>query len=130
MTNEPNSKKRILVVDDDKNITDLTQIILETSGYDCQVVNSGMECIKLLQDSPKFDLILLDVAMPSFSGLDVIAKLKEHRLFPLNRVVFFTASSSTALDEAELKKIGILDCFKKPFKKPDLLNAIHRYVSG
>lgn len=136
MPNETNSKKKILVVDDDRNITDLTQIILETSGYDCEVVNSGRECMKLLEESQKsdnkkwFDLILLDIAMPGFSGLDVVAKIKEQRFFPLNRVVFFTASSSTILDEAELKKIGVLDCFRKPFRKPDLLNAVRRYVTS
>ncbi len=136
MPNEIDSKRKILVVDDDRNITDLTQIILETSGYDCQVVNSGRGCIKLLEESQKsdnnkgFDLILLDVAMPGFSGLDVVSKIKEQGFFPLNRVVFFTASSSTILDEAELKKMGVLDCFRKPFRKPDLLSAVQRYVSS
>jgi CheY-like chemotaxis protein len=136
MADAIDTKSRILVVDDDKNITGLTQIILETAGYDCHVVNSGRDCIKLLQDSKKdynesrFDLILLDVAMPGFSGMDVVAKLKEERLFPLGRVVFFTASSASSLDDAELKKLGVRDCFKKPFKKSDLLNALQRYVAS
>lgn len=142
MSNKGNTKKTILIVDDDKNITDLTKIILESAGYNCNVVNSGSECIKLLEEeslkkkdangSDMFgiDLILLDVAMPGFSGIDVVATLKKQKLYPISRVVFFTASSSSALDEGELKRMGVLDCFKKPFKKPDLLSAVQRYVTG
>lgn len=140
LTNRGKRKKTILIVDDDKNITDLTQIILESAGYNCNVVNSGRECIKVLEESlakkeangsdkSGIDLILLDVAMPGFSGIDVVATLKEQKLYPTNRVVFFTASSSSALDEGELRRMGVVDCFKKPFKKLDLLSAVQRYVT-
>ncbi len=124
------TSKKILVVDDDKNITDLTQLILESAGYDCKIVNSGTDCIKVLVESKnaKFDLVLLDVAMPGFSGLDVIARVKEQQLFPVNRIVLFTASSTSMLDDNEIKKMGVLDCFKKPFRKPDLLKAVEKYV--
>jgi len=126
-----NGKKRILVVDDDFNITELTQIILETAGYECQTTNSGKECVKLLGDrNGRFDLILLDVAMPGFSGLDVVNTVKEQKLFPLKRIVLFTASSAPFLEDKEIKGIGVLDCFKKPFKKPDLLSAVQRYVTS
>lgn len=141
MSNKGIAKKTILVVDDDRNITELTQIILESAGYNCFVVNSGKECIKVLEESQtkkgidgsdrtEIDLILLDVAMPGFSGIDVVATLKKQKLYPSNRVVFFTASSSSILDEGELKSIGVLDCFKKPFKKLDLLSAVQRYVAN
>ena len=100
-----NGKKRILVVDDDFNITELTQIILETAGYECQTTNSGKECVKLLGDkNDRFDLILLDVAMPGFSGLDVVKTVKEQKLFPLKRIVLFTASSAPFLEDKEIKR--------------------------
>lgn len=131
MTQNNDERKRILVVDDDFNITELTQIILETAGYECRTTNSGKDCIKLLgEKNGKFDLLLLDVAMPGFSGLDVVNTIKEQKLFPLKRVVFFTASSAPFLEDKDIKGIGILDCFKKPFKKPELLNAVRRYVSS
>jgi CheY-like chemotaxis protein len=141
MSDKASAKKTILVVDDDRNITDLTQLILESAGYNCHVVNSGRDCIRVLEESrtkkdsgenglSRIDLVLLDVAMPGFSGLDVVASLRKQNLFPLNRVVFFTASSSSVLEEGELKRIGVRDCFKKPFKKPDLLSAVQRYVTS
>lgn len=125
------SKKKILVVDDDRNITDLTQIILESAGYDCKTVNSGSECIRMLTESKssQFDLVLLDVAMPGFSGIDVINKIKEQQLFPADHIVFFTASSASMLEDKEMKKMGVRDCFKKPFRKPDLLKAIEQYLN-
>jgi len=141
MSNKGNTKKTILIVDDDRNITELTQIILESAGYNCFVVNSGRDCIKVLEeyktkngadgkDKSEIDLILLDVAMPGFSGIDVVSTLNKQKLYPSNQVVFFTASSSSILEEGELKSIGVLDCFKKPFKKLDLLSAVQRYVAN
>jgi len=125
-----NGKKRILVVDDDINITELTQIMLESAGYECQTLNSGKECVKLLGDkNSNFDLVLLDVAMPGFSGLDVVKTVREEKIFPLRRIVFFTASSAPFLEDKEVVDMGVLDCFKKPFKKLDLLSAVQRYVS-
>jgi CheY-like chemotaxis protein len=62
----------------------------------------------------KFDLILLDVAMPEFSGLDVIKSLKEERVIESRNIVIFTASSDqTVLDE--IKNSGIKEIFQKPF---------------
>jgi len=127
--------KRILVVDDDRNITELTQLVLESAGYMCKTVNSGNDCIRILsgaQDDKdaQFDLVLLDVAMPGFSGIDVINKIKQDQLFPANHIVFFTASSSSMLDSKQLKAMGVRDIFKKPFKKAELLKAIDDYLAS
>jgi CheY-like chemotaxis protein len=122
------AKKRILVVDDDSNTTELTRLILESAGYDCTTVTSGKESLKKLQDNA-YDLVLLDVAMPGFSGVDVIESLKQTSFDP-GRVVFFTASTATFLEEEGLKKLGVAGCIKKPFTKTDLLQKIQRWLSG
>jgi len=119
--------KRILVVDDDKTITDLVKLMLETSGYGCTVANSAKDCFDLLHDN-KFELILLDVAMPEVTGIDVMQKIKQDPVLNNNKIVFFTASSFTDMQIEDLKKQGILDCIKKPFSKARLLEAMERYL--
>lgn len=119
--------KKILVVDDDNSISDLTRLILESAGYACTVVGRGIECVQRLEQE-KYDLVLLDVAMPSFSGIDVIHELRKKGLLEGQRIVFFTASSSGLAIEPN-EEFGVLDCIKKPFSKKFLLEKIEGWLS-
>ena len=61
---------------------------------DCQVINNGREGLERIRND-KFDLILLDIAMPEFSGSDVIESLRQDQLIESKKIVIFTASSSS-----------------------------------
>lgn len=124
--------KRVLVVDDNETIADLAELILQTAGIDCTKVNNGKECLDIIRESYRnnsnYDLILLDIAMPKFSGIDVINVMKTEGYLHHNKVVFFTASSATNMDIQELKKLGVIDCLRKPFSKIDLLNFVRKHL--
>jgi CheY-like chemotaxis protein len=126
--------KRILIVDDNKNVADLAEIILQSFGYECTKVLSGLQCLDLLRGSylrnENFDLILLDVAMPGFSGIDVFEAMKREGYLAHNRVTFFTASSATSIEVEEYKKMGALGCLRKPFTKAELVNFVGAYAGG
>ena len=62
----------LLVVDDSKDITDVLMVYCESKGVECRVVNAGIDGLEIIRNNSNFDLILLDLAMPAFSGLDVI----------------------------------------------------------
>jgi len=117
--------KKILVVDDNQNITNLVETILESSGYSCTKANNAKQCLELIYDnSNSYDLILMDLAMPEMSGIDVLKKLKQDGLLNRHQVVFFTASSLTDSEKEDLKKIGALDAMGKPFTKAELLQFV------
>ena len=116
---------RILLVDDNEEITDVISFYCESKDIDCQVVNDGREGLERIRNH-KFDLILLDLAMPEFSGSDVIQTLKDDGVLEANKVVIFTASSNRSLLE-ELKKAGIKEVFKKPCSLTDLQALIEKY---
>lgn len=120
--------KKILVVDDNRDITELVETILDAEGYSCTTANNGQKCLALLKDS-KYDLILLDIAMPEITGLDIIDRLKSDGTFKQHKVVLFTASSVTDSDIKELTKTGALECMRKPFSKGDLISLISKYTS-
>jgi two-component system OmpR family response regulator len=104
---------RILLVDDNKDITETISFYCQSEDIDCNVINQGKKALDIIQRE-KFDLILLDLAMPEFSGLDVIKSLKEERVIESRNIVIFTASSDQTVSD-EIKNSGIKEIFQKPF---------------
>jgi two-component system OmpR family response regulator len=76
----------------------------------------------------KFDLILLDLAMPEFSGVDVVNSLEKEGILSTNNVVIFTASSDPIIIDG-LKKSGVKEILKKPISIDDLTSFIDKYRS-
>ena len=113
------------MVDDNRDITDLMKLMLESSGYSCVTANSGPEALNLMHDNT-FDLVLLDMAMPEVSGMDVLDKVKDDAADTRNKIVLFTASSLTDSDIENFKKRGALDCIRKPVTKVKLLETISK----
>ena len=116
----------LLVVDDSKDITDVLMVYCESKGVECTVVNAGIDGLAIIRNNSNFDLILLDLAMPAFSGLDVIQSLKNENLLERRNIVVFTASSDPKVIE-ETERSGVKAIFKKPFSVEDLTALIEKY---
>jgi len=116
--------KNILVVDDNKIITDMVKLLLESSGYRCSVANDAGRCLKLVRTN-KFDLILLDVVMPNTNGIEIMQKLKSGGNG--HNIVFFTARPFVNGErEKLLKEPGVRDCLDKPICTRKLLEVVER----
>jgi CheY-like chemotaxis protein len=116
---------RILLVDDSKDITEAISFYCQSEDINYKVVNEGKKALDSIRHG-KFDLILLDLAMPEFSGLDVINSLKEEAILDSNNVVIFTASSDRIVLD-KMKDSGIKEIFKKPCSLDDLIKLIEKY---
>lgn len=121
--------KKILVVDDSKVITDLVKLMLEKSGYDCIASNGAKECMQLLHKE-KFDLVLLDIAMPEASGLDVLDAIKNDEKQKGVKVVLFTASSPTETELEGYMAKGAVGLIRKPVKKETLIAQLEKYLAS
>ena len=116
---------RILLVEDNLEISEVMTVYCGfKKDIDCKVVNSGQEGLERIRDE-NFDLILLDLAMPEFSGIDVVQSFTKDQLVQKN-VVIFTASSNPAVSE-QMKNTGIKEIFKKPFSLEQLTALIEKY---
>lgn len=119
--------KTILIVDDNKDITSLFKTILESSGYKCTSANGGKEGLELMHKS-SFDLVLLDLAMPEMSGIDVLEAVKSSPNLKSNKILMITASSP---DDHDINKIkndySVLDIVRKPIDKKNILQIIEKY---
>jgi DNA-binding response OmpR family regulator len=116
-------------VDDNEEITEGINFYLSTDQtIDCEVTNDGPQGLERIRND-KFDLILLDLAMPDFSGFDVIKSLKQDGLLESKNIVIFTASSNQDL-LYEVRNNGVKEIFKKPFSLDQLIALIEKYRPG
>ena len=107
--------------------------ISEAIGFFCserkdinyQAMNTGQEGLDMIRKE-NFDLILLDLAMPHFSGMDVLLSLKLDGLISSRNIVIFSASSNQNLLR-EIREMGVKEIFKKPFSLDDLTKLIEKY---
>jgi two-component system OmpR family response regulator len=120
-------KIKILLIDDNREITDAVTFYLDCLDIPCTVTNDGREGLRKIKECTDFDLILLDIAMPEFTGFDVILELKKDGLLSARNIVFFTASN---VNEEELLSQGAKGVIRKPISVDDLQQAIEKFRQG
>ncbi len=117
--------KKIMVVDDDPDIVELTKTVLEIGGFNVITANGGEQCLRLLEKE-KVDLVVLDIMMPEISGWDVAAKIKENPDWTNIPIVFLTAKGDTM--SMGMGGMASEDYIVKPFDKDALLYRIRKIL--
>lgn len=113
-------KEKILVVDDEKVILQLTSMILRNRGFEVLTAESGSEGLDVLERE-SVPLVLLDYMMPVMDGMTALKIIRER--FPATYVIMFTGKGSEEI-AVELMKAGACDYVLKPFNNQDLLDRI------
>jgi diguanylate cyclase (GGDEF)-like protein len=119
---EETAGKRILVVDDDRNLRKIIQTNLELAGYDVSTAANGEEALKLL-DSMQPDLIVLDVMMPIMDGYEVARRVRRHPSNTHVPIIMLTAKSEVE-DKLAGFEAGADDYITKPFGPQELLARV------
>jgi CheY-like chemotaxis protein len=117
---------KVLVIDDNSEITDMLSFYLEEADYECKVVNDGKEGLQAIK-LDDFDLVLLDLAMPEFSGMDIINSLKAENLLEKKNIIILTASALHEEETEALVRDGIRSVLKKPISIEDLTSALQQF---
>jgi CheY-like chemotaxis protein len=119
-------KKRILLVDDDREIVESMRIALEASGYEILIARDGNQGLVMVErDNP--DLVILDMMMPKRSGFLVLEKVRRTRPVPL-RVIMVTANEGSR-HKAYAEMLGVDDYIRKPFAMDRLMDSVDRLLS-
>ena len=116
------SNKRLLVVEDDHNISKLVCYNLDKAGYSCRAVYSGTEAVLELSNN-KYDLVILDIMLPGINGLDVCRKIKSDKRTKDIKVVMLTAKGEE-VDRIVGFELGADDYIVKPFSPRELVLRI------
>jgi DNA-binding response OmpR family regulator len=116
--------KKILVIDDEKNIRLTLSECLETSNYDVETAVSGEHGMTKYNES-KYDVILLDMKMPGIDGMEVLRRIKEQD--PLQNIIMITAHG-TIETAVEAMKLGAIDYIRKPFTPDEIRSIVKRVL--
>ncbi|KYG26987.1 response regulator transcription factor [Alkalihalobacillus trypoxylicola] len=111
--------KKILIIEDDQEISHLLRLILSNAGFDAIVAYSGTEGMLQLE-SNRFDLILLDLMLPGLTGEELIKKIKQRSGIPI-----IVISAKSNIDEkVQVLQLGAEDYITKPFHTKEVLARI------
>ncbi|MHB1178044.1 MAG: response regulator [Daejeonella sp.] len=121
-TSIPIKKKKILIVDDEVSVLKLLQFILKDE-YDPIIRQSGIEALSILNSGELPDLIISDMEMPFFSGVDFIKSLKTSGYFRNIPVIVLSGSDSSENIQARIP-YSINGIMLKPFNPTYLKDVI------
>lgn len=124
MSLAPGARRRVLVVDDDREIVEMTRLILESGGYDVIPALSGEEALRSASHQ-KPDLILLDINMPGMDGWETLKILKVDEATQTIPVAMFSIKLELR-DKLQGLKQGAFDYITKPFSYDEILDRVRR----
>ena len=110
---------KILIIDDDKELTDLLKEFLVKFKYTLEIFHNPLDALNYLKNNV-CDMVLLDIMMPEMDGLQVLRSLREHSEVP---VMMVTAKGDVA-DKIVGLELGADDYLAKPFEPQELLARI------
>lgn len=111
--------RKLLIVDDDRDIREVMGAMLETEGYEVELAEHGLDALARL-DSFEPDLVLLDVRMPVMDGAEFVRRLRERTAAP-PPIVLMSAYADLHATAAEL---GIAHVLQKPFGLDHLFEKV------
>lgn len=113
--------RRILVIDDDEMILQTMQDLLADEGFDVLATADGPRALDIVQNQ-RPNLVLLDLALPSMNGLEVLRHIRD--IQPATKVIVITGYGSEESSLVALR-YGALDFLGKPVETKTLLEKIH-----
>lgn len=109
----------ILIVEDERPISNLIRLSLKKAGYSCTCVYDGAEAADLLE-TQRFDLILLDIMLPEIDGFSLMEYIR-----PLGIPVIFLTAKNAVADRVRGLEMGAEDYLVKPFEILELLARVN-----
>jgi two-component system, OmpR family, alkaline phosphatase synthesis response regulator PhoP len=119
--------KRILIIEDEKDIRDLLEIYLKKEGYEVQGVKDGQTGLERASKE-KFDLLILDLMLPQIDGLEICRRLRSQPNTAALPIIMLTAKTEET-DRIVGLEMGADDYITKPFSPREVLariKALHR----
>lgn len=125
MSSKNSTLHRILVVDDDSDITELLSYNLKKEGYDVKTANDGKKAIEVAKEFEP-ELIILDIMMPELDGIETGRRLREMDALKKTYLLYLTARSEEYSEVAAFD-VGADDYLTKPIKPRALISRINAF---
>ncbi len=122
-------KKRILIADDERALLHTMAFTLKRKGFDVETAEDGETAYKKIidtyQNNKLYDLIITDIQMPGFSGLELVSKIREAQI---NTPILAITGFGNKNMEAELLRAGCKDYLDKPFSMNEFIDHISKIL--
>ncbi len=116
----------VLIIDDEPLVAESIRAVLSGDGYHCLVLHDTPEALELLE-STRVDLIVSDIRLPHFSGIELVTMLKKE--LPQIPIILTTGYTGTEV-AIEAMKAGAYDFLEKPFDRETLLGLVRKALHG
>lgn len=117
---------KVLAVDDNADILNLTQMVAESLGHEFERASGGRQGLQNMRDKT-YDMVFLDLSMPDMTGLEVIDALNKEGIMNKQAVVLFTASYlSKEGMESELMAKGLFSILRKPVDIEEMVGLCNK----
>ncbi len=122
-------KKKILFIDDEKDILIVGELFIQSLGYEALLIDSGEKALQFMNSKyiSEINLIFLDVMMPVINGFDVLRFMKN------SNIQIPTILQTGIVNDSDLKKarnLGVVDYVGKPYTKKNMEHLIKKYMAG
>lgn len=117
-------RKKILVVEDEKNIAELERDYLEANGYEVEIAFDGKSGLDRALESD-FDLVILDVMLPGIDGFEVCRQIRKSKECP----VLMVSAKKDDIDKIRGLGLGADDYITKPFSPSELVARVTAHIS-
>ena len=118
---------RILIVDDEPDVTELLKYKLEQEGYNCEVINNPVKFVGRIREFQP-DLVILDIMMPELNGMQLCNIAKADPAMRQVPIIFLTARNEVE-DRVKGLEAGADDYVSKPFNTKELLLRVDKILS-
>ncbi|CAN5622245.1 hypothetical protein BH23THE1_BH23THE1_25830 [soil metagenome] len=118
---------KLLTIDDNIDSTQAVTDYCTMQGIVCKIVNEGQKGLFEIQKGD-YDIILLDIAIPEYSGFDILNQLKKQDV-KQKWIVILTALNLKMEDFIEYVDVGVIEILKKPIGLDDLDNVVKRHMT-
>lgn len=115
--------RRVLIVDDTKNIRMLLTTYFEVNGYEVLNAKNGQEALEIF-NSDEIDIAFLDIKMPEISGTEVLRRIRENGI---NTPVVIMTAFATVKNAVECTKLGAVEYIQKPFTTDKIKHVLSEF---
>lgn len=115
--------KKVLIVDDTKNIRMLLTTYFEVNGYEVLSAKNGQEALDIF-NSNDVDIAFLDIKMPEISGTEVLRRIREDGI---NTPVVIMTAFATIKNAVECTRLGAVEYIQKPFTTEKIKNVLNEF---
>lgn len=116
---------KVLIADDDIEITELLKSFLSVNNFECDVVNNGRDALSKLKEK-RYDVVILDVMMPYIDGYHVAYEITNQQDVDQQPLIIILTSRDIQFEKPIAKMSGAFEIIQKPFTLDNLLETIKR----